>query len=355
MKWERFFERFTTSVSFSAYTALSQRVLPPLYVRGLVPLWIACVAGTRRLRGLQDVFAMLAGQGLCDLVPMPMEPSGYLVLPSVLIYLALLASVSWAVSHGLGAHGEETPMGAALTTAIEQFLSFFSVTRAVQALKSAGQAYPLYVLSLAFTVLSDNYEEEEEEGRWTTCLRRNLEGVAMRGVSAWLLTEVLDAQHASSDALLVLQLTCVYLSGWTPRLRGIHAVLSTNTARQLLRLLAEANLSEAARVCGLAAVTTLFVLGAPEQTHVFADLCGYVASLLLTSVLERSWLVQDYLLEAGSLYLVAFCFIEVLQRNVQRILISATTTPSSKEKEQLPQMGLRLPVQTDLLGLMGLL
>jgi hypothetical protein len=79
---QRFFERFVTSVSYSAYLILVRRVLPLEYVQGLVPLWVACV-GLVRLRGLQDVFAMLAGQGIADLVPMPMEPSGYLIVPAV--------------------------------------------------------------------------------------------------------------------------------------------------------------------------------------------------------------------------------------------------------------------------------
>jgi hypothetical protein len=358
MKWQRFVNRFMPSVSFSAYT-LALRVIPPEYVRGLVPLWIACVVCSQRLRGLQDVFAMLAGRGISDLVPMPMEPSGYLVLPAVIVYLAVISSVTWAVYHGLGAHGAETPVGGGLTTAIEQYLSLFSVTRAVLAFTIAGQQYPLYVLSIAHTVLccvsdknsdkkkenaqsSKERQEEGGEGKWMSFFQRNLEGVAMRGAGAWLLNEVLRPQ-CSGETLLVLQVVSVYLSGWTPRLSSIHGVLSTGTARHLLILLRDmAKLSEAACLWLLASSVVLLELVAPDQTLAFSELCAFVASLLLTGVLERSWLVAGTM-EAGTLYLVTFCLLEVLQRSIPT---PDPTLASAAVLSKLPvqiELGLLLP------------
>jgi hypothetical protein len=311
MKWQGFTERFVVSVSFSAYLLLL-RVIPPAEVRGLVPLWIAGVVCVK-LCGLHDVFAMLAGQGIANLVPMPIEPSGYLVIPSVLCYLALISSVAWAVNHMLGDHGADTPMGGALATALDQYLSLFSVTRAVLTFTAAGQTYPLYVLSIAYTVLKP---EGGELGEW----RRNLEGVAMRGVSAWLMNEVLRPQ-STGEALLSLQLVCVYVSGWYPRLSGIHAVLSASTAQHLLQLLRLAQLSEPACVCGVAALVALLTLYAPEHTGVFADLFAFVASLLLTAALDR-WLVVG-LLEAGTLYFVVFCVLDVLRRPLTQARLPA--------------------------------
>ena len=329
---QRFLERFVTSISFSAYLLLARRLLPPACVQGLVPLWIACV-GLVRLRGLQDVFAMLAGQGIADLVPLPMEPSGYLVVPAVLVYLMLISSLGWAVYHGLGARGADTPMGGALATALDQYLSLFSATRAVRAFADGGQTYPLRALSLLYTALRAPVASAAD-GEWAVFWRRNLDGVAMRGASAWVLDDVLRPQAASAEALLVLQIACIYLSGWTPRLDGIHAVLSTEAARHLLRLLVAARLSDAACGWGLASVAALLTLAAPYQTHVFAELCAFVASLLLTNALER-WLAVVGFLEAGTLYLVLFCLLEALVQQTLRRASDEEETPPPK----LPAQG----------------
>ena len=335
MKWQGFIERFVASVSFSAYLTLL-RLIPDAEVHGLVPLWIAGVVWVR-MCGLQDVLAMLAGQGISTLVPMPMEPSGYLVIPSVLLYLAVISSVAWAVNHGLGTHGAETLMGGALVTVLEQYLSLFSVTRAVLAFTSAGQTYPLYALSIAYTLLVD--ASPCNEGEWAYFWLRNLNGVAMRGASAWLMTEVLRPQ-CTGEALLVLQIVCVYLSGWSARLEGIHAVISASTAQHLIQLLSVAGLSEQVCVCGLATTVCLLTLSAPYHTHMFADLCAFVASLLLTGAVDR-WLGSSLLAwESGALYLVVFCSLEVLKRCL-------TTTNDSSGLERLPaqnDLGLLLPI-----------
>ena len=326
---QRFLERFVTSVSFSAYLFLVRRVLPAEYMRGLVPLWSACVVSVR-LRGLQDVCAMLAGQGIADLVPMPMEPSGYLVLPAVLVYLMLLSSLGWAVYQGAPA---DTPMGSALTTVLDQYLSLFSVTRAVRAFADGGQTYPLRALSIVYTALAPS---PPTGGQWTGFWQRNLEGVAMRGATAWLLEDVLRPQCASGEALLVLQIACIYLSGGTPRLSGIHAVLSTEAARHLLRLLAAAQLSDATCVWGLASVAMLLTRTAPRQTHMFAELCAFVTSLLLTSALEK-WLAVVGSLEAGTLYMVLLCLLDVLCQQVGRLLLQpAAKLPAQGDDALLP-------------------
>jgi hypothetical protein len=331
---QRFFERFVTSVSYSAYLILVRRVLPPAYVQGLVPLWVACV-GLVRLRGLQDVFAMLAGQGIADLIPLPMEPSGYLIVPAVLVYLMVISSVGWGVYHALGARGAHTPMGNALSTALDQYLSLFFVLRTVRAFTEGGETHALRLLSIVYTVLRappSKTEDADDPGRWRVFWRRNLEGVAMRGANAWLLDDVLRPQCASAEELLALQLACIYLCGLTSRLDGVRAVLSIEAARHIMRLFAKAELSDATCVGLLTSAAALLVYNVPDQTHMFVELCAFVASLLLTSTFER-WLAAVGPLEASTLYMALFCLLEVVVQQsarLMRLLTTAADTPPPK-------------------------
>lgn len=336
---QRFFERFVTSVSYSAYLILVRRVLPPAYVQGLVPLWIACV-GLVRLRGLQDVFAMLAGQGIADLVPMPMEPEGYLIVPAVLVYLMVISSVGWGVYHALGARGAHTPMGDALSTALDQYLSLFFVLRTVRAFTEGGETHALRLLSIVYTVLrappskKEETDDPEASGRWRVFWRRNLEGVAMRGANAWLLDDVLRPQCASAEELLALQLACIYLCGLTSRLDGVRAVLSIEAARHIMRLFAKAELSDATCVGLLTSVAALLARTAPDQTHMFVELCAFVASLLLTSTFER-WLAAVGPLEASTLYMALFCLLDVVVKQSAR-LMRLLTMASNAAPPKLP-------------------
>jgi hypothetical protein len=42
----------------------------------------------KNIEGLQSLCAILAAQGIMSTVPIPYEPSGYLVIPAVLLYFA---------------------------------------------------------------------------------------------------------------------------------------------------------------------------------------------------------------------------------------------------------------------------
>lgn len=73
MKLQRLVDRFITSASYAAYARLLVYI-PRTMLLGLVPISIAGVALTQKLRGAQNVFGMLAGQGLAQLAPIPIEP-----------------------------------------------------------------------------------------------------------------------------------------------------------------------------------------------------------------------------------------------------------------------------------------
>ena len=149
---------------------------------------------------------------------------------------------------------------------------------------------------------------------------RNLEGIAARGVAGWILLQ-LHRWAAEGDGLLVLQIVGVYLTGVDEdafKLSHVHAMLSLTTAQQLVGLLqTSARISEWACVWGMmACVSIIAVVGRkhePYKSHSFADICAFAVSLLLTTALER-WLSGSGMLEAGMVYLVVFCILEVLHR-----------------------------------------
>jgi hypothetical protein len=354
MRPQRFLDRFVASASFSAFLRV-MHFLPEGkqgLLQGLVPLMVAGVLCSGRLRGLQNVFAMLAAQGLAGVVPMPAEPAGYLMLPAVLLYFGVIAGVGWALDRCLWLTVTATAASDALTTVFEQYLSLFATTRAMATFQSAGQGYALSMLSIVYVALPDEYAPSasqmtlaEGASTWIRHLVHCVGGLAGRGAMLYV-GGVLTQWAASGEGLLVLYLIAVYLTA-TPtsgKLSDCHSVLSLLCAQHAVVLL-KGSLSEWISVwtlvSGVAALVAVFSpttttttttttaekedvggndnnknMAPPrrrrEQEHVFADVCAFGVSLLLTADLER-WLDGSGALEAASTYLTVFALLECLR------------------------------------------
>ena len=72
MKLQEFLDRVIASTSFGAYTQLisgKQPIISQHLVQGLIPVWALGVFVFHGLRGVQNVFGMLAGLGLSQMIP----------------------------------------------------------------------------------------------------------------------------------------------------------------------------------------------------------------------------------------------------------------------------------------------
>lgn len=342
MKFQRFLDRLVASASFSAYLWLL-RLLPDgvdnTLVRGFVPLWVAGVLVSDRLRGVQNVFALLAGQGLASLVPMPAEPGGYLILPAVLFYFGLIATVGWALDQclRLTRASATAKLSDTFASVFEQYLSLFAVTRAAATFTDAGQDGALIVVSLAYMGLPEAVapcgtvfaQRFAAAGAWPRYFVRNFESLAVRGTMLWVLARMASVAGAAGNGsasgggagieLLGLQIIAVYATGAdedAQKLGHIHAILSLTTAQNVVGALQRSGVVSMwicawALAAGVALLLVVSGRHEPQPRHSFADVCAFGVSLLLTAALER-WLSGSGALEAATTYLVVFSVLEVL-------------------------------------------
>ena len=324
MKWQRFLDRFVAATSYAAFVRVLL-VLPAALVQGLVPVWVAGVVLLEgRMRGMQNVCALLAGQGLVSLVPLPEELGrGLWVLPSVLLYVSVIATVGWALHAVLA---QRPQLADAFAAVFEQYISLFAISRATNAfLDSSGMhAGGFFALAFAYMVLpdaiapcTDTIPAPFTDNVWVRHWTRNVEGIAIRGAMRGLLA-LMNLFATIGDGRLALQLLAVFFTGYDEdrsKLGHLHILLSANLAQALLAPLQGNRLSEWTCVLGLGAVVTILTWlwrPAPAQTrHVFGDCCAFTASLLLIAMLER-WLAGSALLESGTTYLVIFSLLEAL-------------------------------------------
>lgn len=320
MKWQRFLDRFVAATSYAAFVRLLV-LLPGVLVQGLVPVWVAGVVLLEgRQRGLQNVCALLAGQGLVSIVPMPEELGrGLWVLPSVLVYVSLIATLGWALDAALSG-----ALADAFASVFEQYIGLFAISRASSAfLDSAAHADAFYACAIAYLMLPDalapSADSASAASAWLRHFVRNVEGIAVRGATRALLA-VLAAWATFGDGRIALQLFAVFLTGYDEghgKLAHMHTLLSANLAQTLVGLL-QTQLLLAEWTCVLALATVIALLAffsgprAPKQ-HVFADCCAFGMSLFLIAILER-WLQGSALIESATTYLTVFALLELLHQ-----------------------------------------
>lgn len=320
MQWQRFLDRFVAATSYAAFVR-ALVVLPGVLVTGLIPLWITGVVVLEtRMRGVQNVCALLAGQGLVSVVPLPGELGrGVWVLPSVLLYVSLIATLGWALDLAL----RQWPrLADAFASVFEQYIGLFAVSRATTAFTDASGVAAFYAVAFAYMVLpdavapcTDTLPPSLAASAWIRHWVRNMEGIAIRGASRGLLA-LMAAWATVGDGQIILQLLAVYLTGYDEvhtKLGHMHTLLSARLAQTLVGLLQSNRLSEWTCALGLASIVVVLahLHRAQQKKHVFQDACAFGASLLLITVLER-WLAGSALIEAGATYLTVFCLLEAI-------------------------------------------
>jgi hypothetical protein len=349
MKLQRFLDRFSASASFSAF----RRVVacaPPGTVQGLVPLSMLGVVCTARLRGLQNLFGMLAGHGLSQLVQMPTEPAGYLMVPAVLLYFAVIASAGWAVDSTLQRLDDRAPeLTDALSTVFEQYISLFATTRALAVFQGSGQQNALCVLSLVYLLLptplapsvgslTTTNSSGSSSSTWLRHLVHCVQNLAARGGMLGVGMQ-LTLWTGGGEGLLVLYLLAIFGTAQiappkkdkaknntttSDKLQDCHTMLSVLCAQHLVGLLSASFVMQTQQqqqqwlsisvlaVCVVAVAVAASAQRFTRDEHMFADVCAFGISLLMTGRLEQ-WLEGSAPIEAVSTYLCVFALLECVR------------------------------------------
>ncbi len=175
----------------------------------------------KNIEGLQSLCAILAAQGIMSTVPIPYEPSGYLVIPAVLLYFAVVCAVCFRLSEG-----HANPV-------IEQFVSLFASARALAYFKGANQMEEVGALSFAFLCIPTG--PESADCTWTRQMLRTVECFTARAGATWVASRCeLWAQGVQLMSLYAVILLAPGLMDLTPKLANCRSVLALLCAQQAI-------------------------------------------------------------------------------------------------------------------------
>ena len=246
---QAFLDRFVSSASFSAYVRIVRwlaLISPMYYYYGgnatttttagddgtvtttsaltlvgplqtgllvlLMPIATAGAICTGRLRGLQNVCAMLAGQALAFMVPVPLEPSGYLMVPTIVLYFGIIAGVGTALDLALNMLALPHPAEDAITAVFQQYLALFATTRAYVLFVAHQQERLLGLLCVVYLLGCPTVVRLPQTAYWRKHFLSCADGLAVRG--GMLRVTTLLAWFGGStagEALLAMPLLAVLL------------------------------------------------------------------------------------------------------------------------------------------------
>ena len=335
--WEKPMDGSSASSSSTATAASAAMAAAPLFYRyslssvlipvafaGAVAFGAAGARGPISFRGLQNLCAMVAGQGLANLLPLASEPSGpLLLLPSLVLYFATLGALGCAADRLLmlsGLFSEQSPVPAAVGAIFEHYTALFATTRAIRAFQRQGGEGQLALLSLVYMLLPDRVAPGVGGGAWhshlVSCVEALAVRVGMQSIGA-ALTWWCSAAH-NDEALIVLYLVAVHTlggeGGWpvpSPRkLEDCRSMLALLCAQQCLALMQRVALSAPVMI-----VLWLALLGVPwpsKRKLIPDDVCTFGGSLVMVQVLEQ-WFVGFGALEACSAFMCLFALLDCLR------------------------------------------
>ena len=164
--FDSFVKRFIAATSYSAFSLILAKS-PPHMMQGLTPVYIAGVVLCYKLRGVQNVFAMLAAQGITDILPVPSEPVGYLILPASMFYFSVIATISWGIHCALSSSSLRPGLGekhqnedkdnnnndTAASAILDEYVGLFCTSKIVSSFLAAKQEHVLGIISFSYLVL----------------------------------------------------------------------------------------------------------------------------------------------------------------------------------------------------------
>lgn len=342
---QTFLDRFVSSASFSAYVRIVRwlALISPMYYYSnnnttsaagddgivtvtsaltlvgplqtgllvlLMPIATAGAICTGRLRGLQNVCAMLAGQALAFMIPVPIEPSGYLMVPTIVLYFGIIAGVGTALDLALNMLALPRPAEDAITAVFQQYLALFATTRAYVLFVAHQQERLLGLLCVVYLIGCPTVVRLDQTAYWRKHFLSCADGLAVRGgmlrvtaILAWF------GGSTTGEALLAMPLlgvlfllTTTTTTTTTTDNKNLLLVNKADESRTMLSLIcAQAivtllcvsqrlSLSVALVVC-LVFLLLLMAVAPYHKTsggeEALSGICAFALSLLLVNCLER--------------------------------------------------------------------
>ena len=206
-------EQVVITTGYSAGGMITDIILTPSAAYNRSQLFILSAVGLTALFGsflssndpLQKMLYLVASSCVTNAVPLPEEPIGFLVGPSVLLFFCCGACGTWALYRLSAVHSKTVPYADQFVRGFVPFIIAFAVVRAMKRFKEKGhQRLMLYVTGL-YIVLFPEMEGGDTKS-WTRCLIKFLDSFACNGFVLTLTTYGPVATAASG-----LQLASVYI------------------------------------------------------------------------------------------------------------------------------------------------
>ena len=293
----------------------------------LMPVAIAVAVYVPKLRGIQNVCAMLAGQALAFMVPVPFEPSGYLMVPTIGLYFGVIAGLGTVLDLSLDLFALSPATEDAVTSIFQQYLALFATTRAYALFATRQQTALLGLLCVAYLLLSPIVFRLPKTAYWRKHFFMCLDGLAVRAgmlrVNDWV---AWWGGTTQSEATLVLPLLLVGVTTTTTnnnnnnkqettttltidKVAECHNMLALMCAQTLVTRLCTHTLS---LTVGILVCLVLFASAVELTSSFIVDICAFAVSLLLVTCLER-FLDGCGLPETCFTYVCVFVLLECLR------------------------------------------
>lgn len=230
-------------------------------------------------------------------MPIPYEPAGYLVLPAVLFYFAVVSTAGWFLCYTIAR------VMPSVDIVIDQFIALFATVRALAYFRASEQIDEVGALSFAFLCVPVScipHSSAFAQDAWARQMLRSIECFTARAAATWVAARC-DG-WAQGVHLMGLYLGLLLLPGLmdlTPKLANCRSVIALLCAQRAVVLL-----PYAAPFVGALAVP--FV-----QATRLRDVAVYGSSLLLTKSLD-DWISDCGRAEGACAYLCVFILLQML-------------------------------------------
>lgn len=317
-------ERFISSTSYSGYQ-LALMILPAHAIVALAPLNFCLVALFRRVQGMQNLFAMLAAQGLTNAMPIPYEQAGYLILPAVLLYISTVSSAACFINNLMAV---PTPLSQPerstgktikakkhavtydyISIVIDQYVALFATSKALAYLESAQQVNQVAALATAYLFIPSScipHYAKLDSNSWSYQFMHIIQCLSSR-LAVICITKVTRQWISTQSGLIAVYLALLILfpanSKLSIKLLECRGVLSLLCAQQLLLVIPSA-------LFFLAALTIPMISAGSLR-----DVCVFAISIQLISQLGK-WVADCGQAEAVCTYTSVFVLLQIISESI---------------------------------------
>jgi hypothetical protein len=157
------FDRAIIALSYSAANRITifissrqDQEIKPVFVIFIISLTAALIVLNSKLlqvSGVQTSLSILISKLLISIFPLPEDQTGYILLPSIIFYLILCATLCSFINYSV----KESKLSAALWNRVVPFIILFSSSIILQVLTRNSQMKPFYFIALCYIVFVQYY------------------------------------------------------------------------------------------------------------------------------------------------------------------------------------------------------